>query len=30
MPAQAATQEQPKERHGFFGKVKHFFSGMFH
>jgi hypothetical protein len=30
VPAQPATKSQPKEQRGFFGKVKHFFSGMFH
>jgi hypothetical protein len=30
VPGQAAAETQQKEHHGFFGKVKHFFSGMFH
>jgi hypothetical protein len=30
VPAQANAQPDAKEHHGFFGKVKHFFSGMFH
>ena len=30
VPAQTAAEPQQKEHHGLFGKVKHFFSGMFH
>lgn len=30
MPAPAQTQPQAREHRGFFGRVKHFFSGMFH
>jgi hypothetical protein len=30
VPAQATAQPEQKEHHGFFGRMKHFFSGMFH
>jgi hypothetical protein len=30
VPTRAAAETQQKEHHGFFGRVKHFFSGMFH
>lgn len=30
VPPQAKAQPEAKEHHGFFGKVKHFLTGMFH
>jgi hypothetical protein len=30
VPKQANGQAEGNEHHGFFGRVKHFFSGMFH